>query len=182
MSKLIWNCLNCIVQTYSNWAKLNKICLKLFKLVLQVLHCQSHHTVHGHLIPHCPRLLFTFWQRRKSKLSSPKEKLTDFRIQNYAHNLEEFNIYLLFLADKLMWHFFDFYGQKNRWPQNFKNVNRILARKAAEVKCCFMVGNLQLTLLKNSVFIWFSGRKIELIWQVYDFSEKQITSEFQECE
>ena len=175
----------------------------MFKLVLQVLHCQSHHTVHGHLIPHCPRLLFTFWQRRKSKLSSPKQKLADFRIQNYAHIVEEFNIYLLFLADKLMtlflllwsekqmtsefqkfeqnsdqkiswsqvlfsgrkptiyshcWRnrcssdfladklmalFFYFYGQKNRWPQKLKNVNRILTRKAAEVRCCSETYNSQ---------------------------------------
>ena len=84
----------------------------MFKLVLQVLHCQSHHTVHGHLIPHCPRLLFTFWQRRKSKLSSPKEKLADFRIKNYTHILEEFNIYLLFLADKLMTLFLILWSEK----------------------------------------------------------------------
>ena len=147
----------------------------MFKLVLQVLHCQSHHTVHGHLIPHCPRLLFTFWQRRKSKLSSSKEKLADFRIQNYAHILEEFNIYLLFLAEKLMTLFY-FYGQKNRWPQNFKNVNRILTRKAGVVFWSETY-NSHCWRIRCS-----SGRKIELIRHVFDFSEKQMTSEFQKCE
>ena len=58
----------------------------MFKLVLQVLHCQSHHTVHGHLIPHCPRLLFTFWQRRKSKIIIQRKSSWLQNSEFYSHS------------------------------------------------------------------------------------------------